>query len=91
MEFSGLSLNVSNLGGDVYLNFLLTSLAEIVGFLLCMPLLNRVGRKPVYIISLLSGGVALVLTIFPILYGSQGNCTPICLQFLYSFVVLDPK
>lgn len=71
MEFSGLSLNVSNLGGDVYLNFFLTSLAEIVGFLLCIPLLNRVGRKPVYVVSLLSGGIALVLTIFPILYGSS--------------------
>nr|XP_022288070.1 organic cation transporter protein-like [Crassostrea virginica] len=70
--FSGLSLNVSNLGGDVYLNFLLTSIAEIIGFLLCMPLLDRVGRKPVYIVSLLSGGIALVLTIFPILYGQPG-------------------
>lgn len=73
MEFSGLSLNVSNLGGDVYLNFFLTSLAEIVGFLLCIPLLNRVGRKPVYVLSLLSGGIALVLTILPILYGSSGE------------------
>ncbi|XP_048766836.2 organic cation transporter protein-like [Ostrea edulis] len=71
MEFSGLSLNVSNLSGDVYLNFFLTSLAEILGFVICIPLLNRVGRKPVYISSLLFGGMALVLTTFPILYGSQ--------------------
>ncbi|XP_061171144.1 organic cation transporter protein-like [Saccostrea echinata] len=71
MEFSGLSLNVSNLGGDVYLNFFMTSVAEILGFLLCIPLLNRVGRKPVYVLSLLSGGFALVLTIFPILYGER--------------------
>ncbi|XP_062619367.1 organic cation transporter protein-like [Saccostrea cucullata] len=71
MEFSGLSLNVTNLGGNVYFNFFMTSVAEILGFLLCMPLLNRVGRKPVFVLSLLSGGVALVLTIFPILYGQK--------------------
>ena len=81
--FSGLSLNVSNLGGDVYLNFFLTSIAEIIGFLLCMPLLDRVGRKPVYIVSLLSGGIALVLTIFPILYGQPGDY---CLKNLLDMV-----
>ena len=81
--FSGLSLNVSNLGGDVYLNFFLTSIAEIIGFLLCMPLLDRVGRKPVYIASLLSGGIALVLTIFPILYGQPGDY---CLKYLLDMV-----
>ena len=71
--FSGLSLNVSNLGGDVYLNFLLTSIAEIAGFLICMPLLYWLGRKPVYIASLLTGGIALVLTIFPFLYATPGK------------------
>ena len=84
--FSGLSLNVSNLGGDVYLNFFLTSIAEIIGFLLCMPLLDRVGRKPVYIVSLLSGGIALVLTIFPILYGQPGDY---CLKNLLDMVSVN--
>ncbi|XP_078309889.1 organic cation transporter protein-like [Crassostrea virginica] len=97
--FSGLSLNVSNLGGDVYLNFLLTSIAEIAGFLICMPLLYWLGRKPVYIASLLTGGIALVLTIFPFLYatpdlhwvtvllsllGKVGSSSAFSTVFLYS-------
>lgn len=71
LVFFGLSWNVSNLGDDVFLNFFLTSIAQIVGFLLCIPLLNRVGRKPVYVGSLFMGGVALLLTIFPVKYGSS--------------------
>uniref|UniRef100_K1Q8B9 Solute carrier family 22 member 15 n=1 Tax=Magallana gigas TaxID=29159 RepID=K1Q8B9_MAGGI len=71
LVFFGLSWNVSNLGNDVFLNFYLTSIAQIVGFLLCIPLLNGVGRKPVYVGSLFMGGVALLLTIFPVKYGSS--------------------
>lgn len=71
LVFLGLSWNVSNLGDDVFLNFFLTSIAQIVGFLLCIPLLNRVGRKPVFVVSLLTGGIALLLTIFPLLYGKS--------------------
>lgn len=44
-----------------------------MGFLLCIPLLNGVGRKPVYVGSLFMGGVALLLTIFPVKYGSSGK------------------
>lgn len=72
LVFLGLSWNVNNLAGDVFLNFFLTSIAEIVGFILCIPLLNRVGRKPVYVVSLLTGGVALLLTMVPVLLGSSG-------------------
>lgn len=73
LVFLGLSWNVNNLAGDVFLNFFLTSIAEIVGFILCIPLLNRVGRKPVYVVSLLTGGVALLLTMVPVLLGSSGS------------------
>ncbi|KAK3098265.1 hypothetical protein FSP39_017707 [Pinctada imbricata] len=99
MEFSGLSLNAGNLSGDVFLNFLLTSLAEVVGFCLCMALLNKVGRKPVYVGSLLIGGISLILTIFTTLYipeesqwitialslfGKMGAAAAFCTAFLYS-------
>nr|XP_034332276.1 uncharacterized protein LOC105331458 isoform X2 [Crassostrea gigas] len=70
LVFLGLSWNVNNLAGDVFLNFFLTSIAEIVGFLLCIPLLDRVGRKPVYVVSLFTGGFALLLTMVPVLVGS---------------------
>lgn len=73
LVFLGLSWNVNNLAGDVFLNFFLTSIAEIVGFLLCIPLLDRVGRKPVYVVSLFMGGFALLLTMVPVLLGSPGK------------------
>lgn len=73
LVFLGLSWNVNNLAGDVFLNFFLTSIAEIVGFLLCIPLLDRVGRKPVYVVSLFTGGFALLLTMVPVLFGSPGK------------------
>lgn len=73
LVFLGLSWNVNNLAGDVFLNFFLTSIAEIVGFLLCIPLLDRVGRKPVYVVSLFTGGFALLLTMVPVLLGSPGK------------------
>ncbi|XP_065926987.1 uncharacterized protein [Magallana gigas] len=87
LVFFGLSWNVSNLGDDVFLNFYLTSIAQIVGFLLCIPLLNGVGRKPVYVGSLFMGGVALLLTIFPVKYGSSGmagSSMAVATLFLYS-------
>lgn len=69
MLFFGLSLNVGNLGGDIYVNFLLTSLAEVVGYSIPLAALKCLGRKPVYVSALLVGGAACVLTIFPVLYG----------------------
>ncbi|KAK3098544.1 hypothetical protein FSP39_020489 [Pinctada imbricata] len=71
MVFYGLGLNVGNLAGDIYINFFLASVAELVGFVLPLVFLNRIGRKPVYVGGILAGGVACILTIFPVLYGSE--------------------
>lgn len=69
MLFFGLALNVGNLGGDIYMNFFLSSLAEVVGYSTPLLALKCLGRKPVYVGSLLLGGAACILTIFPVLYG----------------------
>nr|XP_022288014.1 organic cation transporter protein-like isoform X1 [Crassostrea virginica] len=71
MLFFGLSLNVGNLGGDIYINFFLSSLAEVVGYSAPLVALRCLGRKPVYVTSLLLGGAACILTIFPVLYGNS--------------------
>ncbi|XP_078309925.1 organic cation transporter protein-like isoform X2 [Crassostrea virginica] len=70
MLFFGLSLNVGSLGGDIYINFFLSSLAEVVGYSAPLVALRCLGRKPVYVTSLLLGGAACILTIFPVLYGN---------------------
>ena len=73
MLFFGLSLNVGNLGGDIYINFFLSSLAEVVGYSAPLVALRCLGRKPVYVTSLLLGGAACILTIFPVLYGNASK------------------
>lgn len=73
MLFFGLALNVGNLGGDIYMNFFLSSLAEVVGYSTPLLALKCLGRKPVYVGSLLLGGAACILTIFPVLYGDTSK------------------
>ncbi|KAL5006175.1 hypothetical protein ScPMuIL_017333 [Solemya velum] len=67
--YMGLSLYVGNLGGNVYTNFLFSILVEVVAYLICIGLLDRTGRKPLYATSMLVGGVACLLTICTTQFG----------------------
>ncbi|KAK1304317.1 Organic cation/carnitine transporter 4 [Acorus calamus] len=59
--YYGLSLNVVNLGTNVYLNVALNAVAEMPAFVLTAVLLNRLGRKPMAIGTMLfSGGFCLL-------------------------------
>ncbi|KAK1279631.1 Organic cation/carnitine transporter 4 [Acorus gramineus] len=59
--YYGLSLNVVNLGTNVYLNVALNAVAEMPAFVLTAALLNRLGRKPMAIGTMLfSGGFCLL-------------------------------
>ncbi|OWF44712.1 organic cation transporter protein-like isoform X2 [Mizuhopecten yessoensis] len=68
--FYGLSINVGNISGNIFLNFFLISVAELLGFLSLLFVLNRFGRRPVYIFSVVSAGVFCVCTTFPVIFGS---------------------
>lgn len=68
LGYYGLTFNIGDLGDDLYLNFMLQSLVELPANILCLLILDRVGRKPVMIGSMLIGGVALIGTIFTLLY-----------------------
>ena len=74
MVFYGLSLNSGNLGGSVYINFELMALVEIIAYVGCVLLLNRLGRKLVHIACMMLGGGACLSTIFAVLYASSGQC-----------------
>ncbi|KAK3593131.1 hypothetical protein CHS0354_018261 [Potamilus streckersoni] len=71
MVYYELSLNTGNLGGDLYLNFIITGLVEFPAYTLCILLLNRLGRKKVYCSSMLLGGIACLSTIFTVLFGGD--------------------
>lgn len=60
--YYGLSWNTSNLGGNDYLNFLVSGVVEIPGYLLLLLLLNSWGRRATLCSALIVTGVALLLT-----------------------------
>ncbi|XP_067657418.1 organic cation transporter protein-like [Haliotis asinina] len=71
--YYGLSLNVSNLSGDVFLNFTISSAVETAAYVMCIVLLERTGRKKLYCASMLLGGVACIATLFPVIYGDKSH------------------
>ncbi|KAL3882128.1 hypothetical protein ACJMK2_028499 [Sinanodonta woodiana] len=71
MVYFGLSLNTGNLGGDFYLNFIISGLVEFPAHTLCILLLNRLGRKKLHCGSMLLGGIGCICTIFTVLYGGD--------------------
>eukprot|EP00794_Sanderia_malayensis_P019277 gene19277-21203_t len=58
MVYYGVSLASDDLGGDMYRDFVLTSLVEIPGNILVIELGNRFGRKPSTTWSMLIGALS---------------------------------
>lgn len=67
--YFGLSLNVGHLSGNIFLNFVLSGILELIGYSLVALLLSRVGRKTIYCSSLLVGSMGCLLTVLPVLIG----------------------
>ena len=72
--YFGLSLHVGQLSGDVFVNFCLSAVFEIAAYVAVIFCLEKYGRKTIYCFSLLVAAVALISTIFPVLYMDQGSC-----------------
>ncbi|XP_033741747.1 organic cation transporter protein-like [Pecten maximus] len=75
MGYYGLSLNTGNLGGDFYVNFIVSGLVEFPAYTLCIVLLDRVGRRLLHATCMISGGIACIITIFPMLYADEKPIT----------------
>ncbi|XP_055889284.1 organic cation transporter protein-like [Biomphalaria glabrata] len=71
MVYYGLSLNVGNLSGDLYLNFFLSGVVELLSYFLCLIFLDKAGRKLLQCLFMLTAGAACVCTLFPVLYGTK--------------------
>ncbi|XP_060072912.1 organic cation transporter protein-like [Ylistrum balloti] len=71
LVYYGLSLNTRKLGGDFYLNFLLSGLVEFPAYTLCLLLLDRVGRRLLHASCMIVGGVACIITLFPMIFADQ--------------------
>lgn len=62
--YYGLSLNTGNLGGNAYLNFVISGAVELPAHALTIFLLDRVGRRLPLCIYMILGGIALLCTMF---------------------------
>ncbi|XP_013405791.1 organic cation transporter protein [Lingula anatina] len=57
MTYYGINLHAGNMAGDIYLNIFLLSIVEIPAYTLCFTI-DRFGRKRVYIMCMVVGGLA---------------------------------
>ncbi|XP_048240247.1 organic cation transporter protein-like [Haliotis rufescens] len=70
LGYFGLGLNVASLGGSVYANSLIAGATEFVSIIVCILLLDRIGRKSLHCAAMILGGICCTATILPVLYGS---------------------
>lgn len=73
LAYFGLALNSDNLAGNVYLNFGLSALVEIPAYFVVIFLVDRIGRRKLYCINMIIGGIACGSTIFAIEYVPNGK------------------
>lgn len=60
--YYGLSLSTASLSGDPYLSFLLSALVEIPGYTLSYLSMEKLGRRPSLVISLVLGGISVIVS-----------------------------
>ncbi|XP_070184251.1 organic cation transporter protein-like [Littorina saxatilis] len=94
--YYALILNITNLAGDIYINYLLSVIVETVGFGVPYFLLDRMGRKPVYCIAIMVAGFCCVISLVPDILGAPDwvvvtlsmigrFCVCICYSVIYMF------
>ena len=53
-------MSATNLGGDIYVNFILAALIEIPSYFFCVFVMDYWGRKPIFVSALLLTGMAAI-------------------------------
>ena len=70
MIYYGISMNVGDLGGNVYINYALSTTVETAAVILCF-FADYFPRKKLYCASMIIGGVACLCTIFTSLFAAK--------------------
>lgn len=73
MLYYGLTLNITNLSGNIYQNFAINIVFELIAYICPFFMLDRLGRKPVYCGSMLLAGAVCVLSVLPVMLGAPGQ------------------
>ena len=71
MAYYGAILNVGNLGGDYFLNFFLINFAGLPAKFFSIPLMERIGRRRLYMLFMVMAGIVCMFTIYPVLKKDQ--------------------
>ena len=71
MMIYGLTLNVTTLGGNIFLNFALSLLAGVTGSFIAAFVVERVSRKYFFMTCLLTAGSLCLMTFIPVLAGAD--------------------
>ena len=74
MVFYGLALNLGNLGGDLYLNYFISSLVEFIAYTISVIAILKMNRRTFHCSCMMLGGIACVVTLFPAMFGKEGWC-----------------
>ena len=73
MVYYGLTLNITNLSGDIFQNFAISVCLEALAYLVPFFVLDRLGRKPVFCGSMLLAGIACVASVIPVFLNAPGE------------------
>ena len=71
--YYGIILNVTNLSGNIYVNFAVTAALEMLAYVVCLFALHHLGRKTIYVPCIVAGGVCCTLSILPVLLSAPGE------------------
>jgi MFS family permease len=55
--YYGISLNIGEIGGNLYWNFFLAGLVEFPSYILCMASFRYIGRRPLLAVTMLGAGI----------------------------------
>ncbi|XP_060578137.1 organic cation transporter protein-like [Ruditapes philippinarum] len=77
----GISLNVGNMDGDLFVNFAIISSMEMLAYTFCFLLLNKTGRKRLLVGTLFFCGGACILSVFVMLFFDK------CKYFSFHFIL----
>ncbi|XP_013381562.1 organic cation transporter protein isoform X2 [Lingula anatina] len=70
MTYYGINLHAGNMSGNLYLNFFLLSIVELPAYALCFTI-DRFGRKKIYMICMVVGGLACLSSLLVQLYANN--------------------
>ena len=71
LTYYGITMNVAKFGGNIFVNFAISSLTEIVGITVCVMIGDRLGRKCLFCSNMILAGIICICTIFTSLYADD--------------------